>query len=111
MLDDGVLQELRTLLDDPRETVVVVPIGAAPVLVARGAADQVRVSPAQVLRPVLLAGASCFVLVHTHPGGGPPSADDRAVTRRLVAASAVCGVRLLAHVVLSPEGQWDCLAA
>ncbi len=105
------LDGLRGMLADPRETVVVVPAGAAPVVVARGAADRVRVTPGQVLRPVLLAGASCYLLAHTHPGGGPPSADDHAVTRRLVAASAVCGVRLSAHLVLAPEGQWDCLAA
>lgn len=68
-------------------------------------------SRAERARCVWVPRAPVVVLVHTHPGGGPPSADDHAVTRRLVAASAVCGVRLAAHLVLAPEGQWDCLAA
>ena len=108
MLDDGLL---RRLLADPRETAVVVPCRGHAVVVARGTREAVSLTPAQVLRPVLLAGAPSYVLVHTHPGGGPPSSSDLAVTRRLVAASVVVGVRLTAHLVLAPEGQWDCLAA
>lgn len=105
------LEGLRELLGSGYETVAVVPAGGPPVVVATGAADRVQVSPGQVLRPVLLSGATSYVLVHTHPDGGPPSAEDHAVTRRLVAASVLLGVRLSAHLVLAPEGQWDCLAA
>lgn len=108
MLPDDIV---RGLLADPCETVIVIPCGSPPVVVATGTPEGVRVTPGQVLRAVLLAGAPAYTLVHTHPGGGPPSDSDRAVTRRLVAASAVVGVRLVAHVVLAPEGQWDCTAA
>jgi DNA repair protein RadC len=111
VLSNPVLAELRLLLDESVETVVVVPFGADATVVARGDSRSVRVTPLQVLRPVVLAGASSFVLVHTHPEGGPPSPDDLAVTRRLVAASAIVGVTLVAHLVLAPEGTWDCLAA
>lgn len=111
MLPVPVLSELRLLLAEPAETVIVLPAGAGATVVARGGSRSVRVTPLQVLRPVLLAGASSFVLVHTHPEGGPPSPDDLAVTRRLVAASMIVGVTLSAHLVLAPEGTWDCLAA
>lgn len=99
------------MLIAPVEQVAVVPAGQLPLVVASGSARAVRVTPGQVLRPVLLAGASSYLLVHTHPHGGPPTASDLAVTRRLVAAGTVLGVRLTAHVVLAPEAHWDCLAA
>lgn len=103
------LTQLRRLLDDPAEAVVVLPSIGASSVVARGSEASVRVTPSQVLRPVLTAGAASYVLVHTHPKGGPPTESDLAVTRRLVAASVVVGVRLTAHIVLAPEGEWDCL--
>lgn len=111
MLPEEVLVAVRLTLHRGDETVVVVPDGCPAVEVAVGGPRQVTVTPSQVLRPVLLAGASAYVLVHTHPCGGPPSPHDVAVTRRLVAASVVVGVRLRAHLVIAPDGQWDCLAA
>jgi DNA repair protein RadC len=110
VLTEAVLTRLRRLLDDPAEAVVVVPCIGPSSVVARGDRSSVRVTPSQVLRPVVAAGAGSYVLVHTHPDGGPPTWSDLAVTRRLVAASAVLGVQLTAHVVLAPEGEWDCLA-
>ncbi|MGI8536930.1 MAG: JAB domain-containing protein [Mycobacteriales bacterium] len=62
--------------------------------------------PADVLGPVLRQGWDAFVLVHTHPCGGPASAADHAVTRRLVAACAVVGVRLETHLVLTTTGTY-----
>lgn len=105
------VQVLRPLLSGLVEQVAVVPAGCRPVVVAIGSADSVRVTPGQVLRPVLLAGASSYLLAHTHPHGGPPSLSDLAVTRRLVAAGTVLGVHMTAHVVLAPDQHWDCLAA
>lgn len=68
--------------------------------------DQLAVTPAQLLWPVLRAGWPQFVVVHTHPGGGQPSFADHAFTRRLVAASVVLGVRLVAHLLLTPAGTY-----
>lgn len=56
-----------------------------------------------------MAFAGPVDLLHTHPDGGPPSAADRAVTRRLVAAGAVIGLCLQAHLVVGPDEVWDCL--
>lgn len=63
-------------------------------------------TPADVLRQ----GAPAYALVHTHPDGGPPSAADLAVTRRLVAASLVCEVRRQASLVLTRTTTFDCMA-
>lgn len=74
-------------------------------VIAVGDVDQVRITPSDVL----LSGADSYVLVHTHPLGGPPSEADLAVTRRLVAAGTVLGIRLTQHLVLGPDASWDCL--
>lgn len=95
------------------EIAVVVPLWPAgagdPVLVGLGDAVSVVVRPADVLGCVLRQGAPSYALIHTHPDGRPPSSADLAVTRRLVAASAVCGVSLKACLVLTETSLFDCL--
>lgn len=113
MLTDPVaaLTHARDLLSCGREVALVL-IQPGPLIeVARGDADRLRLVPADVLRPVVLAGARAFMLIHTHPAGGPPTAADIALTRRTVSAGAVLGVRLSAHLVVAPERTWDCLTS
>lgn len=113
MLTDPVIALARAhdLLGCGREVALVLVQPGPLVEVARGDADRLRLVPADVLRPVLLAGATSYVLLHTHPAGGPPTAADVALTRRLVAAGAVLGVRLSAHLVVAAEQTWDCLTS
>lgn len=102
------LQELRSALVDDVERCWVLPCldGPAVDLWAAASWRSCRVLPSDVLRRVLGAGWSRFVLVHTHPRGGPPGPADHAVTRRLVAACQVVGVELDAHLLLAPEGTY-----
>lgn len=97
------LRLLRPTPDDPVERCwVLADVAGSPVPVGRPrSAICVALGPADVLGPVLRQGWAAFLLVHTHPCGGPPSAADHAVTRRLTAAAAVVGVRFEAHVVLT----------
>lgn len=80
--------------------------------VARGGCHGAAVTPSDVMRPVIRAGASAFLLVHNHPSGDPtPSAEDVAMTRALSAVSDVTGVPLLDHVVVGGRGGgWASLA-
>lgn len=117
------LDVMRSAVDSARpwallmtgEVALVVPVlhgePQLPVVVATGDRASVVVTPAAVLRAVLASRADAFVLVHTHPEDLPPSGADAAVTRRLVAASSVVGVRMLGHIVLSPSRTYDCFAA
>ena len=69
---------------------------------ASGHVDGVRVPLRDVVRDVLDLDATAVVMVHNHPAGDPtPSAADRAVTRRLLAALEALDVRLVDHVVLA----------
>lgn len=105
------LWRARSLLSCGDEVALVLVQPGPLVEVARGEPGRVQLLPSDVLRPVLLAGASAYTLLHTHPHGGPPSPADHAVTRRLVAAGSMVGVRLSAHLVVSPEHVWDCLVS
>lgn len=64
--------------------------------------------PLRVLRPLIAAGVTDVLLLHTHPAPGGPSSADHAVTRRLRAACALLGVTLAGHIVVDPVGEHVC---
>lgn len=83
-------------------------LGVATVSV--GTADHTFMAPREVYRDALLVGASAIFLAHNHPSGdATPSADDRALTRRLAQAGATLGVELLDHLVIG-DPEWASLA-
>ncbi len=50
------------------------------------------------------AAAAAIVLFHNHPSGDPsPSADDLALTARMVKAGAIMGIDVLDHVILADQ--------
>jgi DNA repair protein RadC len=59
------------------------------------------VHPREVFQEAVVARAAALLLFHNHPSGDPePSADDVALTRRLVQAGALMGIEILDHLVL-----------
>lgn len=82
----------------------------ATAVVSVGSIDHTFMAPREIYRDALVANATAVVLAHNHPSGDPvPSADDRAVTRRLAAAGELVGVELLDHLVVAGE-RWTSLA-
>lgn len=82
------------------------PLGLEEVSV--GTATASLVHPREVFKAVLLANACACILIHNHPSGDPtPSAEDRAVTKRLRNASEILGVPLLDHVVVASSGYYS----
>ena len=68
------------------------------------------VHPRDVLRPAVVAGAAAVVVAHNHPSGDPtPSPEDREVTRRLVSAGEILGIRVLDHVVIGEHAHFSFL--
>lgn len=62
------------------------------------------VHPREVFGPALRLGAAAVVVAHAHPSGDPePSAEDLAVTRRLIDCGRLLGVPLLDHLVLGGD--------
>ena len=83
------------LLLDARQRVI------GDVEVHRGSLDQSLVHPREVFAPALRESAAAILVLHNHPSGDPtPSEEDREVTRRLVRAGEILGVRVVDHVVI-----------
>ncbi len=65
------------------------------------------VHPREVFKPAILAGAAALLLAHNHPSGDPePSAEDVALTRRLVSGGQLLGIEVLDHLILGESGRY-----
>ncbi|MFQ5744481.1 MAG: DNA repair protein RadC [Acidobacteriota bacterium] len=74
-------------------------------LLSRGGWSASVVRPREVFRHALLAGAPALILYHNHPSGDPaPSREDVQITRQLVEAGQLMGVRVLDHLIVGVEG-------
>jgi DNA repair protein RadC len=112
----------RALLASPRDvaTYLMPGHGAAPVeqfgvlmldtkhrvirtsVLSVGTLDASLVHPREVFRAATECRAAAVVLFHNHPSGDPsPSADDLALTKRLVDAGILMGIEVLDHLVLA----------
>lgn len=70
-------------------------------VISIGNLDSAPVHPREVFGPAVRRGAAAVVVAHNHPSGDPtPSSKDIEVTRRLMKASEVLGIRLLDHVII-----------
>ena len=79
--------------------------------VSVGCLTRSLVHPREVYKPAILASAAAIIVAHNHPSGDPePSADDIALTRRLVAAGELLGIKLLDHLVLGEDGSYVSLS-
>lgn len=75
-------------------------------IVSVGTVDQCLLFVRDVLRPVLVAGAKRFVLMHNHPSGDSrPSSADITVTQKLVKACEVMDLKLYDHVIIGGVGR------
>lgn len=84
------------LLLDTRNKVI-----GSPVECTRGLLDTSLVHPREVFREAVRQSAASVILAHNHPSGDPtPSKEDIAVTRRLVEAGKILGIRVVDHVIL-----------
>ncbi|MGI8905375.1 MAG: RadC family protein [Candidatus Sumerlaeaceae bacterium] len=62
------------------------------------------VHPRDVFKPALAEAAAGVVFVHNHPSGDPsPSPEDHALTRRLVEAGNILGIKVLDHVIVGAQ--------
>lgn len=70
-------------------------------LISIGCLDTAPVHPREVFRPAVRSGAAAVIVAHNHPSGDPePSAEDIAVTERLLKASKIMGIRMLDHIII-----------
>jgi len=71
------------------------------VTVSEGSLTLSIVHPREAFVPAVRESAAAVIFVHNHPSGDPEaSAEDRALTRRLVSAGEIIGIRVLDHVII-----------
>jgi len=108
---------LQHYADRPQEHFLTVALnGAHEVLTVRivsvGLVNRTLVHPREVFAEAIAERAAAVIVAHNHPSGNTePSAEDRAVTRTLVEAGDILGVRVLDHIVFTPQGYHSLLEA
>lgn len=70
----------------------------------RGTLTASSVYPREVVRAALDQHAAALIFAHNHPSGDPqPSKEDVAITRQLVFACRVMGIRVHEHVIIGQD--------
>jgi len=74
------------------------------VIISEGTLDASIVHPRDVFREALLESAAGVILLHNHPSGNPsPSEEDIRITKQLVEAGRVMGIKVYDHIILGGE--------
>ncbi|MEI7901195.1 MAG: JAB domain-containing protein, partial [bacterium] len=67
----------------------------------RGILDSSPVHPREVFREAVRDSAASVILSHNHPSGDPtPSKEDIDITRRLIEAAKILGIRIVDHIII-----------
>lgn len=62
------------------------------------------VHPREVFKMAILGNACAILLCHNHPSGdSTPSPEDIDITRRLVAAGDILGIKILDHIIIGDK--------
>ena len=70
--------------------------------VSEGTLDGSVVHPRDVFHEALLEPAAGIILIHNHPSGNPaPSEEDLRLTRQLVEAGRLLGIKVYDHIILA----------
>ncbi|OGP73597.1 MAG: hypothetical protein A2V86_13135 [Deltaproteobacteria bacterium RBG_16_49_23] len=74
------------------------------VTISEGTLDASIVHPRDVFREALLESAAGVILLHNHPSGNPaPSEEDIRITKQLLEAGRVMGIKVYDHIILAGE--------
>jgi DNA repair protein RadC len=74
------------------------------VTISEGTLEASIVHPRDVFREALLEPAAGIILIHNHPSGNPsPSEEDLRITKQLVEAGKLLGIKVYDHIILGNE--------
>ena len=92
-------EEFLVLFLDAKNT----PVGYQ--VVSVGSLTLSIVHPREAFKAAVCMSAAAVIFLHNHPSGDPtPSLEDRTLTKRLVSAGELLGIRVLDHIVMG-EGR------
>lgn len=93
-------EEFLALFFDAKHT----PVGYQ--VVSVGSLTLSIVHPREAFKAAVCMNAAAVIFSHNHPSGDPtPSLEDRTLTKRLVSAGELLGIRVLDHIVMG-EGRY-----
>ncbi len=73
--------------------------------VSVGSLDASIVHPREVFSEAIKNKAASVIFVHNHPSGDPePSEDDLEITKRLVEAGKILGIKVIDHIIITKDG-------
>jgi DNA repair protein RadC len=74
------------------------------VSISEGTLDASIVHPRDVFHEAILEPAAGVILIHNHPSGNPsPSEEDIRITKQLVEAGRLLGIKVYDHIILAGE--------
>lgn len=69
--------------------------------ISRGSLSRSIVHPREVFKAAVKASAAGIIVGHNHPSGNPaPSPEDLHITRKLIEAGEIMGIKLLDHIII-----------
>jgi DNA repair protein RadC len=92
----GLRREIfKVILLDGKNTII------KDLTVSEGSLTLSLVHPREAFVPAVRESAAAVIFVHNHPSGDPEaSAEDRALTERLVSVGELIGIRVLDHIII-----------
>jgi DNA repair protein RadC len=74
-------------------------------LVSKGSLSEALVHPREVFKTAFLANSYAILVAHNHPTGSlTPSAEDLSITRTLIQAGELLGIKLVDHFIVGASG-------
>jgi DNA repair protein RadC len=74
--------------------------------ISEGTLNSSLVHPRELFKKALEHSCAALILAHNHPSGDPsPSAEDIKVTKQLISAGQVMGIKVLDHIILGHRRQ------
>ena len=78
--------------------------------ISNGGTTHVIADPRIIYKNALSVNATCIIVGHNHPSGNPrPSADDRQLTKKLVAAGNLLDIAVKDHIIIGNEHYYSFL--
>ena len=78
------------------------------VLVNRGTLNRSLISPKDIFRLAVSAGAAAFVLMHNHPSGVPfPSKEDIKITKKIRELGDMMELPMVDHIIFGQDSYYS----
>jgi len=104
-----VWEELKDIRDNKKEHFVIFYLDSRNQEIKReiisvGSLNANLVHPREVFEPAVKNLSAQIIIAHNHPSGDPrPSEDDISLTKRLVEAGEILGIKVIDHIIVTKE--------